>query len=1655
MQPPLYAATLAQPLASIALAWLERCPDLSVGEDMRSWRRSSRAGSAYATAAVGRGGAAASVSRSVVDDHATGQVSLYIASPPSAALAARRDAELDVPSITAALRPDSIAAVNLAQRLVTAILPHALSKQVDVHYGLLRFDLSGRECPDTHRREPLGRRLLAVPFTARCQPSLAADFADADVRAVNTCLAYAYNGMRAADVREWAASLQTQMRRETGPVAARPSAVAFADALRAAGEAADANGDAGSAAAAASVPPLDLLALGDSAALLALHRAVSRLPHVTASWLDSAFERTHRAEELQLAASGHDLGADAIFGQRLGFTGTPNSLVPLSLLPVRYDRGEEATTLRVLTSPDCVSVVTMGRDWSTLSILQWAAGCLSLNASASAAHAPAGGSGGVAASASGASAASAQVPFTALIDAGALITQLTNREVAAALLLFGSWGGRPWHCDGVTYIDERGDKYVLEKPPGWLPAASASADGNSASAGCSPAPRSALPETITQPRALTAFQALLAAPPVALSRSGASVRFVFFDHVHTTGTDVPMPPDAVGACTLGAANTYRDFAQSAWRLRRLGKGQTLHVLLVHEIASLACTTVAELSPCSPLSAGPAAAVDLSPSDVACWLLSNTLQQETLQARALAGQRLAHCWRAPALETLLATRCKQPTDSGSSATGSAGAARKPAVQLRTAPQTFTADMPTDKPGDQNWKHFGTLSPFAGDAEALSGVVVTARFTVAVLTAGTDAAAGEGGSAEPESATLPADMPLRLSAYGAEAAGGYMLYHDGAVKLDARGCGSVTFEVTRTDAAQLALWASRSTGGAAAGAATSAGDADGDARTLYVEVTNPFAAAGAVITVSASVVYLLQPAAVAGGSADVAGGEGDDADSNGLDEAVGAVSRWAGTDDRGSASGKAGAAAGGGRVGTSPSLLAVPSSSGWRPVDVSRLQQLQTRAPDLCAAAAAAISSPHWDADAGAVVGRSLSAALAAPAVPLTDGTALAATLAASAMCSARDAPADTLLRTSLAAFQSRVDRGVPSIIAPPRPPAADVEEALSTSSILLGLAAADDRRLAELAVTCSGMAGSASGSARAVSPAGTSAGSSFARPLADPDEAAGSQAHTLDTEREVLHEELREREVQREAQAEVQRRDRDWDPRTVVWPLADALQLYASASSHARMRSATGGAASGGASQWWHTRLCDFGWSPSSSAANGTASGSGAASGAAGRQPQVGHMPLPSPPELLVSANFARRGPAIACSGASGSGSTGSSSVFTLPRRLHDARVLLTLTPQAEVTAAAGSHAVSEPTQGLLLTLREAETVRRALWSIGLTLPAPPAQRGSLRRTAPGQPPVVLRLWLLPSGRGPLRVRDSSKLLAEIAMPVGSSSSGAHGEDSDASAPVSFDSESNRLDMVRLAAHARFFNGCTDLSPREVLAVGSTAAVSSLPLAARAALFALLVDPGRRKRDVGVWEGTPAAPLYAFASGSALHTALADLALLAAALRRMFGSLQDAFVGLCAADSPADAAGALPFVAAASPVSPISPGHTAAAEASAGLTLKEFADRCAGAVAPSASGVAGPGGVGWAGTSAGAMAAAPSRSSSSSVSASSAAVAAAVAASRLPEHAKLLLRFQAQAGGGDDGEGSVVRWPDISRLFSFALEGEESHEEAEGKSGSGV
>merc|ERR1719215_811337 len=71
--------------------------------------------------------------------------------------------------------------------------------------------------------------------------------------------------------------------------------------------------------------------------------------------------------------------------------------------------------------------------------------------------------------------------------------------------------------------------------------------------------------------------------PLADCSLAPSKRFTFYDNAHTTGIDIEQSHLANAALTLGKDMTFRDAQQGAWRMRRLGQGQRLEILLVQEL----------------------------------------------------------------------------------------------------------------------------------------------------------------------------------------------------------------------------------------------------------------------------------------------------------------------------------------------------------------------------------------------------------------------------------------------------------------------------------------------------------------------------------------------------------------------------------------------------------------------------------------------------------------------------------------------------------------------------------------------------------------------------------------------------------------------------------------------------------------------------------------------------------------------------------------------------------------------------------------------------------------------------------------------------------------------------------------------------------------
>jgi len=115
-----------------------------------------------------------------------------------------------------------------------------------------------------------------------------------------------------------------------------------------------------------------------------------------------------------------------LYSRRLGFSGTPSDLLPLELGECTYEEGSDGKMVHFLTSPSVMSYEEVEDGWSVKKLLKKIA-------------------------------TASMYTFRALIDTGALITGLTNLEVAKELM---SEGGLPG-VDGVVYLDSKDRKMIL------------------------------------------------------------------------------------------------------------------------------------------------------------------------------------------------------------------------------------------------------------------------------------------------------------------------------------------------------------------------------------------------------------------------------------------------------------------------------------------------------------------------------------------------------------------------------------------------------------------------------------------------------------------------------------------------------------------------------------------------------------------------------------------------------------------------------------------------------------------------------------------------------------------------------------------------------------------------------------------------------------------------------------------------------------------------------------------------------------------------------------------------------------------------------------------------------------------------------------------
>ena len=450
---------------------------------------------------------------------------------------------------------------------------------------------------------PSTRKQMAVPFTGKDRPSDAAEFAHPDICIGLTTLSYRYCGLRIEDVRLILDQLKSNLRDEPGPIESRTSKRLFGQWLKN-GIASWNKKHAGSLINPKDGPqskkitkklmtdflPLELFQPSDDLEVKRLWEILYTLPSVVRHHLlVNVFPIVLVEQRNKCSASGQDLGSEIIFKTRIGFSGTPSDLLPQDLQPCKFEAGSEGKIISTLCSPTYVDINRLN-DWTVQKVLD--------------------------------SIATASPPFNTLIDVGALITGLTNEEVARYLLEIGLPG-----MDACVFLDQKDRQMVVIR----------------GSRGA----------------------------PVELSVVGVpkNRRFTFYDAVHTTGIDIKQAPTARAALTLSKDTTIRDYAQGAWRMRGLGKGQTITLFIIDEVMKLVYDTLGiKKSSQSHSNATSPKGTQAMLCDTLGWLALNEMRMAQMQNSKLLEQSLVQTFRLPAFKTLTnsyATLAQQDVSNGKS------------------------------------------------------------------------------------------------------------------------------------------------------------------------------------------------------------------------------------------------------------------------------------------------------------------------------------------------------------------------------------------------------------------------------------------------------------------------------------------------------------------------------------------------------------------------------------------------------------------------------------------------------------------------------------------------------------------------------------------------------------------------------------------------------------------------------------------------------------------------------------------------------------------------------------------------------------------------------------------------------------------------------
>lgn len=542
---------------------------------------------------------------------------------------------------------------------------------------------------------------------------------------------YRYEGLRWTDFEDIISNLRSTMTKEIGPFKLRKSSMRYSGWVRdAGGFVKGEQGVTGSVAAAGEdglvdsmeeeaesgavaveynsaqeVVPLRLLKRSNEDQMNKIFSLLQNHPDTIHFYLENFIFPAHMdSKVLKLSAAGQELGGEMLFKRRIGFSGTPSDLLPVELGRCGYEKGSDGQMIHVMTSPTVCSYEVVPPTWSPRSILRRI--CTAPD----------------------------DMRFHALIDTGALITGMTNLEVATFLLQNGlSW------CEGVVFLDDYDRKMVLVRSTG---------------------------------RVLKMAQCGIK----------SEQRFAFYDQVHTTGMDIQHTLNARAVLTLSKDMVFRDYAQGAYRMRGINKGQTIHLMIIPEVCDLISRELRKIGATSLISEAVDRVCGISPSlpengksaemapvlsteyeanhvqqilrDVNAWLVINSMRSERVQFNQLCIQNVSNVWRKTAYNTLLAEHKQFTVDKVPSRDSAEG--RSLQVFCENINFALNATVPTPTPfGESIVRRVEMHSDFVQDG-CKHPVVTEVLSLIAMSTDASETVAGQDYDEQDHERLLGAEM-----------------------------------------------------------------------------------------------------------------------------------------------------------------------------------------------------------------------------------------------------------------------------------------------------------------------------------------------------------------------------------------------------------------------------------------------------------------------------------------------------------------------------------------------------------------------------------------------------------------------------------------------------------------------------------------------------------------------------------------------------------------------------------------------------------------------------------------------------------------------------------------------------------------------------------